>query len=74
MRFQAIQDSYNIIFNINFIIVIDIYILLKNIAKFANKLSQIVKIIKLFEDSFQNNFVKTKINKIYLNAKKSIYC
>ncbi len=39
MRFQAIQDSYNIIFNINFIIVIDIYILLKNIAKFANKLS-----------------------------------
>jgi hypothetical protein len=39
MRFQAIQDSYNIIFNINFIIVIDIYISLKNIAKFANKLS-----------------------------------
>jgi hypothetical protein len=39
MRFQVIQNSYNIILNINFIVVIDIYILLKNIVEFVNKLT-----------------------------------
>jgi len=38
MRFQVIQDNYNVIFNVNFIIVIDIYTFLKNFVKFASKL------------------------------------
>ncbi len=36
-RFQAIQDSCNAILDIDLIVVINIYALLKNIAKFANK-------------------------------------
>jgi hypothetical protein len=38
MRFQVIQDSYNVIFDVDLIVVIDIYALLKNIVEFANKL------------------------------------
>ncbi len=37
MRFQVIQDSCNVILNVNLIVVIDIYILFKNIVEFANK-------------------------------------
>jgi len=37
MRIQATQDSYNAIFDINFIVVIDIYDLFKNIVEFASK-------------------------------------
>ncbi len=71
IRFQTIQDSYNTIFD--FIVEIDVYALLKNIVKFVNKLIQIVKIIKLFKDNFQNNFATTNIDKTYLNVEKSIY-
>ncbi len=51
-HFQAIQDSCNAILDVDFIIVVDVYALLKNIVKFASKLAQIVKIVKSFEDSF----------------------
>jgi len=51
-HFQAIQNSCNAIFNINFTIVINIYAFLKNIVKFASKLTQIVKIVELLEDNF----------------------
>ncbi len=37
MRFQIIQDSCNVIFNVDFIVVIDVYALLKNIVEFVDK-------------------------------------
>jgi len=46
------NSSNNAIFNINFTIVINIYAFLKNIVKFASKLTQIVKIVELLEDNF----------------------
>ncbi len=52
MRFQVIQNSCNVILNVDLIVVIDIYALLKNIVKFVDKSTQIVKIVELFEDSF----------------------
>ncbi len=39
MRFQVIQNNCNVILDIDLIVVIDIYALLKNIAKFVNKLT-----------------------------------
>ncbi len=37
--FQVIQDSCNAILDIDFIVVIDIYALFKNIVEFASKLT-----------------------------------
>ncbi len=50
MRFQATQDSCNAIFDVDLIVVINIYALLKNIVEFANKST--FKIVESFEDSF----------------------
>jgi hypothetical protein len=36
MRFQVIQDNCNAIFDIDLIVVINIYAFLKNIVEFAN--------------------------------------
>ncbi len=52
---------------------IDIYALLKNIAKLVGKSTQIVKIVESFEDNFQNDFARIELDKTYSNARKSVY-